>query len=156
MYIFLALTTGAIIVASRVANAALAVRVGSMRSSFVNHLAGTLFAGLLLVVGLRTGVLQWSGIPLVYFLGGALGVLVVAASNYAVQHAGAVVFAVLILTFQLMTSAAIDHFGWMGAAVIPMTLARAAGLVLIVGGAALVVPDRAARRPADANAPDEA
>ena len=149
MYILLALTTGAITVASRIANAALATRVGNMRSSFVNHLAGTLFAGLLLAVGVRTGVLRWSGIPLLYFLGGSLGVLVVAASNYAVQHAGAVVFAVLILTFQLITSAGIDHFGWMGGDVIPMTIERGMGLALIIGGAVLVVTDRAARRPAD-------
>ena len=150
MYILLALTTGAITVASRVVNAALATRVGSMRSSFVNHLAGTLFAGLLLAVGVRTGVLRWSGIPLVYFIGGSLGVLIVAASNYAVQHAGAVVFAVLILTVQLMTSAGIDHFGWMGGDVIPMTIERGVGLALIIGGAVLVVTDRAARRPAEA------
>jgi len=150
MYILLALTTGAITVASRIVNAALATRVGNMRSSFVNHLAGALFAGLLLAVGVRTGVLRWSGIPLVYFLGGSLGVLIVAASNYAVQYAGAVVFAVLILTFQLITSAAIDHFGWMGGEVIPMTVERGVGLALIIGGAVLVVTDRAARRPADA------
>ncbi len=149
MYILLALTTGAITVASRIANAALASRVGSMRSSFVNHLAGTLFAGVLLAVGVRTGVLRWSGIPLVYFLGGSLGVLVVAASNYAVQYAGTVVFAVLILTFQLITSAGIDHFGWMGGEVIPMTIERGVGLALIIGGAVLVVTDRVARRPAD-------
>jgi transporter family-2 protein len=156
MYIILALITGGITVASRVANAALATRVGNMRSSFVNHLAGALFAGLLLAVGIRTGVLQWSGIPLVYFLGGAFGVLIVAASNYAVQHAGAVVFAVLILTFQLITSAAIDHFGWMGGTVIPMTLERAFGLVLIIGGAVLVVTDRAARRVPEAPTSSEA
>ncbi len=149
MYILLAIATGTITVVSRVVNAALAIRIGSLIGSFVNHIVGAAFAGVLLAVGLRTGVLRWSGIPLVYFLGGALGVLIVAASNYAVQHAGAVVFAVLLLAFQLLSSAAIDHFGWMGGDVIPMTIERGVGLVLIIGGAVLVVTDRAARRPAD-------
>jgi len=150
MYILLAIATGTITVVSRVVNAALATRIGSLRGSFVNHIVGALFAGLLLAIGMRTGVLRWSGIPLVYFLGGSLGVLIVAASNYAVQHAGTVVFAVLLLAFQLLSSACIDHFGWMGGDVIPMTLERGAGLALIIGGAVLVVTDRAARRSADA------
>ena len=150
MYILLAIVTGTITVVSRVVNAALATRIGSLRGSFVNHIVGALFAGLLLAVGVRTGVLRWSGIPLAYFLGGSLGVLIVAASNYAVQHAGAVVFAVLLLAFQLVSSACIDHFGWMGGDVIPMTLTRGVGLALIVGGAVLVVTDRAAHRPAGA------
>ena len=150
MYILLALATGTITVVSRVVNAALAIRIGSLRGSFANHVVGAAFAGLLLVVGLRAGVLRGGGIPLVYFLGGSLGVLIVAASNYAVQHAGAVVFAVLLLAFQLISSACIDHFGWMGGDVIPMTLTRGVGLALIIGGAVLVVTDRAARRPAGA------
>jgi transporter family-2 protein len=150
MYILLAIATGTITVVSRVVNAALATRIGSLRGSFVNHIVGALFAGLLLLVGVRTGVLRWSGIPLMYFFGGSLGVLIVAASNYAVQHAGTVVFAVLLLAFQLLSSACIDHFGWMGGDVISMTFTRGAGLALIIGGAVLVVTDRAARRPADA------
>lgn len=146
MFVFLALVNGALTVMSRVTNAALAVRVGSLRGAFVNHLVGTLCAGLLLLAGLRTGLLRFDGIPLVYFSGGCLGVLVVAASNYAVQHAGVVVFSVLLLTFQLLASAAIDHWGLMGGQVVPLTVSRACGLALVIVGALLVVSDRAQLR----------
>lgn len=145
MYILLALTNGAITVMSRVVNAALATRVGNLEGSFVNHLVGALFAGGLLLVGIRTGVLHLTGIPLIYFSGGCLGVLVVAASNYAVQEAGVVLFSVLLLTFQLLTSAVIDHFGLVGGDVIPLTGPRVLGLVLLLVGAVLVVTDRTRR-----------
>lgn len=142
MFILLALVNGTITVLSRIVNAALAARVGSLRGSLVNHAVGLGFAGLLLIAGLRTGTFQWEGIPLVYFVGGCLGVLVVAASNYAVQHIGAVLFSVLLLAFQLLTSAVIDHFGLMGGDTIPLTGPRALGLVLLVVGAVLVITDR--------------
>ena len=51
MYILLAIVTGTITVVSRVVNAALATRIGSLRGSFVNHIVGALFAGLPLAVG---------------------------------------------------------------------------------------------------------
>ena len=150
MFVLLALVNGTITVISRIVNAALAIRVGSLRGSLVNHAVGSAFAGLLLVAGLRTGVLQWGGVPLIYFAGGCLGVLIVAISNYAVQHAGAAVFSVLLLTFHLLGSALIDHFGLMGGAVIPITIPRVIGLALIIVGASLVVTERADARAARA------
>jgi len=143
MFILLALVNGTITVLSRVVNAALSARIGSLRGSLVNHVVGFGFAGLLLAVGIRTGTLQWGRVPVIYFTGGCLGVLIVAASNYAVRHAGTVLFAVLLLTFQLMSSAVIDHFGLMGGDMIPITALRAIGLVLVIAGALLVITDRA-------------
>ncbi len=141
LYVFLAISNGALTVGSRMVNAALGAAMGSLQGSFVNHLVGSLGAALLLVVGVRTGALVLEGVPWIYLTGGCLGVLIVAVSNYAVRTIGAALFAVLLLTGQLVSSAGIDHFGWLSAQRIIMTPAKLFGLALILIGAALVVTD---------------
>ncbi|PSQ84308.1 MAG: hypothetical protein BRD40_01315 [Bacteroidetes bacterium QS_1_65_9] len=126
LFVFLAAANGLMTVLSRMVNAALGSAVGSLRGSFVNHTVGTLTAGALLLAGLRMGAFRLTGIPWIYFIGGCLGVLVVAASNYAVRHVGAALFATLLLTGQLFTSAVIDHFGLLGKVRIAATPGRRA------------------------------
>lgn len=127
---------------SRVVNAVLSDRVGSLRGSLVNHAVGWIGSGLLLAFGIGTGVLQLGGVSWLYLSGGCLGVLVVAASNYAVRHIGTVLFSVLLLTFQLVTSAVIDHFALLGQEMVPITPVRLVGLALLALGAALVLTDQ--------------
>ena len=129
---------------SRVVNAALSDHVGSLRGSLVNHGVGLALVAGLLAVGVGQGTVQVGGVPPLYLTGGILGVMVVAASNYAVRHAGAVLFSVLVLAFQLVGSALIDHFGWLGQAPIPLSPSRLLGLVLLILGAVLVVTDQQA------------
>jgi transporter family-2 protein len=142
MFFLLALTNGLLAVLSRVVNASLSDHVGSLRGSLVNHAVGLAAVAGLVLVGMGTGTIRAAGIAPVYLSGGVLGVLVVAASNYAVRHAGAALFAVLILTFQLLGSALIDHFGWLGQAPITLSWTRMLGLGLLIAGAVLVVTDR--------------
>jgi transporter family-2 protein len=149
MFVLLALINGGLTVLSRVVNAVLSDRIGSMGGSLVNHAVGGAAAGLLLLAGVGTGTLRLAGVPWWQFAGGCLGVLVVAASNYAVRHAGAALFAVLLLLFQLVTSAVIDHWGLLGQPPMPITPLRLLGLVLLGTGAVLVVTDRE-QKPADA------
>lgn len=142
MFIVLAVVNGGLTVLSRVVNAVLSDRVGSMRGSLVNHAVGWGGAGCLLVMGMGAGTLQLTGVSWWMLTGGCFGVLVVAASNYAVRHAGTALFAVLLLTFQLITSAVIDHFALLGQDPMPVTPLRLLGLVLLIVGAVLVVTDR--------------
>ena len=127
---------------SRVVNAVLSDRVGSLRGSFVNHAVGWIGSGLLLAFGVGTGMLHLGGVSWLYLSGGCLGVLVVAASNYAVRHIGTALFSVLLLTFQLVTSAVIDHFALLGQEMVPITPVRLVGLALLALGAALVLTDQ--------------
>lgn len=138
LFILLSLFNGAMLSFQQVMNAALAVRVGSMRSSVVNHLIGALLAGFLLVIGFQTGQFKISGIPVIYFFGGCLGVCTVAMGNYAIPRIGVVTMAILFMSSQLLTSSIIDHFGLFGAKVIPLTVSHIIGIVLLVAGAALV------------------
>lgn len=144
-FALLATINGLFTVFSRMVNASLATAVGSLRGSFVNHLVGTVGAGFLLLVGLQIDMAQLATIPWIYFIGGCLGVLIVAASNYAVRHIGAALFAMLLLAGQLLTSAFIDHYSLLGNVRIPITPARIAGIILLLGGALLVITDRSAR-----------
>lgn len=158
MFVLLAFTNGLFAVLARVVNAALSDHVGSLRGSLVNHTVGLAVVGILLLGGLGTGVVRVMGIAPVYLSGGVLGVLVVAASNYAVRHAGSTLFAVLVLTFQLIGSALIDHFGWLGQSPIALSWPRMLGLGLLIVGAVLVVTDRETIDAAEAEAaalPDE-
>lgn len=142
MFIILAVANGGLTVLSRVVNAVLSDRVGSLRGSLINHAVGWFGTGLLLTFSLSTGTLHLGEVPWFYLSGGCLGVLVVAASNYAVRHIGTALFSVLLLTFQLITSAVIDHFALLGQKMVPLTAARVVGLVLLAFGAALVLTDQ--------------
>jgi bacterial/archaeal transporter family-2 protein len=135
MYILLALCNGVIGATSRLVNAALATRAGSLRGSLINHIVGTLVAAAFLLAGVRTGVLQVGGLAWFYWIGGCMGVFVVAASNYAVPRIGAVLLGVLLLAAQLITSAGLDHFGLLGGTAIELSWMRIAGLVLVLVGA---------------------
>ncbi len=143
MFFALAFANGLLAVGSRVVNAALSDHVGSLRGSLVNHLVGAAAVGVVLLVGIGSGALS-AGLEVapIYWSGGVLGVLVVAASNYAVRHTGVTLFAVLILAFQLIGSALIDHYGLLGQSPIALSWPRLLGLGLLIGGALLVVTDR--------------
>ena len=155
MFFVLAFANGLLAVASRVVNASLSDHVGSLRGSFVNHAVGLGAVGLVLLLGISTGTVRVTGIAPVYLSGGVLGVLVVAASNYAVRHAGAALFAVLILAFQLIGSALIDHFGWLGQSPITLSWTRVLGLGLLIVGSTLVVTDQETVAAADAHSADD-
>jgi len=143
MFFLLAFANGLLAVLARVINARLSGHVGSLRGSLVNHAVGLAGVVLLLAVGVGSGTLRLTGIAPVYLSGGILGVLVVAASNYAVRHAGAALFGVLLLAFQLAGSALIDHYGWLGQTPIALSWTRLLGLGCLIVGAVLVVTEQA-------------
>ncbi|HLD44423.1 MAG TPA: DMT family transporter, partial [bacterium] len=103
---------------------------------------GTLFSGLLLLVGLGSGALTLTGIPYYYFLGGCIGFLVVAGNNFAVPHLGTMLTTLIIVACQLVTSALMDHFGILGGETIPLSGLRIAGIVVIFLGAVLVFDNK--------------
>ncbi|MBI2345321.1 MAG: DMT family transporter [Deltaproteobacteria bacterium] len=120
---------------SRLINAALGLRVGALPSSLINHLVGTVVAGLLLLV-IRTGTVRFD-LPLYYFCGGLLGVLVVCGWNYALPRIGNTFLAILVIGTQIGGSAVIDHFGLLGGAAFPISTSSITGLALLLIGAIL-------------------
>ena len=147
MFYLLALANGVIGALSRLVNAALGTYVGSLESSWINHVVGTVVAGGLLLAGWRTGTLQWGGLAWYYWIGGCLGVGVVAASNYAVPRIGAMLLGMILLAAQLVTGAGLDAAGALGGTAIPLTGTRAFGLLLLIAGALLTLTERGGRPP---------
>ncbi len=79
------------------------------------------------------------GLPPYAFLGGVLGVAVVAGTILAIQHLGVLAALTVIVASQLLTAALIDQFGWFGQMQITMTPARTAGLLLVLLGVVLMM-----------------
>lgn len=142
IFSLLAFVNGGLLMLSQLLNAGLGLRIGPFGGSFINHLAGALFGGLLLIVGLGAGHFIFSGIPFLYFLGGCIGVFIVALFNYSVPRVGAAFMSVLWTSAQLLVSSLIDHFGWLGGEIIPLTVTRFMGIGLLMVGASLVFSGR--------------
>jgi bacterial/archaeal transporter family-2 protein len=138
-HLLLAILCGSIATLSRLVNSALASFVGTLSGSFINHVVGTFFAGLLLCIGLGQGSLQFTGIPLYFFIGGILGVFAVTFNNYAIPFIGVASMTILMLFAQLLSSSFIDHFGLLGAQIVPLTFLKLIGLCMLFMGAFLVV-----------------
>ena len=70
--------------------------------------------------------------------GGALGAFFVAATIIIAPKLGATTMVALVLAGQLVASLALDHFGWLGYPVHPVSLGRIAGVALVAVGAWMV------------------
>ena len=70
--------------------------------------------------------------------GGLLGAFLVAATIVLAPRLSAGTMIALIVTGQMATSIVLDHFGLVGYPVHPVNVLRLAGVVLLVGGVALI------------------
>ncbi len=103
------------------------------------HVAGLAFALLAMLTIERQAGRPWGSwwwLVVVTGLGG-LGILV--ALSAAVGHLGAATALGISIAVQLLTTLVVDHFGWLGVPVQPITWQRALGVVLLLVGARLVM-----------------
>ncbi len=77
-------------------------------------------------------------VPMICWTGGLLGALFVATSTFVVPKIGAGVFVAAVLFGQIIVSTAMDHNGWLGVPIDPITLQRVSGVVLIFAGLWLI------------------
>lgn len=68
------------------------------------------------------------------WIGGAAGVLFITAALLLAPKLGAATFIIAVVAGQMVVSVVVDHFGLMGFAQKPVSLARLAGVALILGG----------------------
>lgn len=113
---------------------------GAMEASAILHLVGAVAGALWLVVGLRgsPGLAGAGGAPWWAFLGGAIGVSLMAGLNRAVPAVGVALATALLVAAQLSFSLLFEHYGWLELPRNPATLTRGLGVVLLVLGAFLV------------------
>lgn len=125
----MAVAAGALIGLSRQVNGRLALARGALGASFWNNLVGALA----LLLAAFAFPPDWSAlreVPAWAWLGGALGVLFVAAGSWLVARIGAARTALLVIAGQMVTGAALDtlRMGWDGGAL------RGLGVAVILLG----------------------
>ena len=119
---------------------ALGRRVGTIGAAgFGVVLAAILVVALALVFGRGGSIVASIHQPRWMWLGGLFGAAIVLAIAYAPPRIGTFATVALLIAGQLAAGASIDAFGWMGSPRIPMTVTRAAGLLLVAAGAALTL-----------------
>lgn len=111
--IAISLISGAFVIISMVINSRLGSKIGVMHSTFMNYFVG--FSILLLVFLLSyksniNNITLLNSVPIWAYLGGILGVLVVALSNVVIPKIPAIYSTLLIFIGQLYTGIIIEFF----------------------------------------------
>ena len=102
---------------------------------------GAVTAIIIGLTGWQAGALApLASVPKVLLLAGAMGAALVFAIAWTLQpgRLGAGSFFITLLAGQVITGLIISHFGWFGQAVDPINMIKIIGVILMVGGAAIV------------------
>jgi transporter family-2 protein len=112
--------------------------IGVIQSVFIVNLGGAVASGLILLfIGFNLN--QLSQVPWYAICAGIFGVIVVSVTNYVIPHIGVASTLSLIIAGQLIAGMVIDRFGIFNSAVRPFDINRLIGLILISGGAWLIL-----------------
>lgn len=114
---------------------------GPALATAISFFVGTIAAVIVATLILRESLPDVSSIPSApwwVWTGGVLGALYVLASILLTPHLGAATTIGLIVAGQMAASILIDHFGLIRVPVHELSIPRLIGVVLIIGGAALV------------------
>jgi transporter family-2 protein len=116
-------------------------RVGTIEAvGFSTLVAGTTGIVVLLVARRSlSGVGQASHQPLWMWLGGILSAFIVLSITFAAPKIGVAAAIGLVITGNLVVAAAIDRFGWFGVDRIALEWTRVMGILLLAGGATLLL-----------------
>ena len=114
---------------------AIGKRLGGTASSFIIHLSGAIFSGVLLVLEGGENIREWHKLPW-YMLGaGIFGLILYQTINVTLPRLGSTLMIALIIVGQLVVGIVIDQFGLFGVATRHIDLARILGVIaLLVGG----------------------
>ena len=141
LYLLLALAAGAMLPFQFGINAQLAQWLGSpIRAAFVSFLVGTiaLFVISLFVRRALPSTARVGDVPWWVWIGGLLGAFYVAGSIVSAPKLGAATLTAAVVAGQSLASIFVDRFGWVGFEEQPLSAGRATGMLLVVGGVALV------------------
>lgn len=113
-------------------------KLGIFESVFIVHLGGALIALVpMLYLGHRLG--EWRTVPWYAFGTGVFGLVVISAISYMIPRVGAAAAVTTLVAGQLLISAALDHFGWLGASERALDAPRLFGLAVVFVGVWLTV-----------------
>lgn len=106
------------------------------QAAFFSFLVGSII--LAIMIGFqqasKPSVAELMNIPAWLWLGGLLGAFNISMSIILAPRLGALSFVIVVVCGQLITSAVLDHFGWLGFAKHPINWQRISGIVLVLTG----------------------
>jgi transporter family-2 protein len=122
-------------------NSRLGKDLGTLPAATVSFAVGlVLLMAVTLAFGGGLGDLGDIGnVPVGYLIGGLLGAVYVTCVLITVRDLGAGGVVAATIAGQLAMAVVVDHFGWLGVARQPVTVARVAGIALLAAGVFLVV-----------------
>jgi transporter family-2 protein len=136
----LAVIGGVLLAIQAPTNAILGKASGSpIVAAFISFLIGTIALGA--AVAATSGRLfapELKQVPWYAWVGGFYGAFFVAVAAFGAPRVGVGVLLTAAIAGQLAAALVLDHYGLLGLERHPVTLTRAAGLVLVIIGAALV------------------
>jgi len=140
-FLLLALIAGIMMAFQGSVNGAFSKLIGGWEATLVVHLTG-LFLVLFCLFVLHLGRGDWQKIsqaPAHFYLGGILNVAIIFAVMTAIAQAGPGKATTAILVGQLLCALLINHFGLFGLDQSPLTWGKVLGVVLLLGGAKLII-----------------
>ncbi len=117
----------------------LGARVGVMESVFIIHLGGLVLSALILLFMWGGNMGAWKSVPWYILIGGAYGVVILATYSFAIPRIGLATTVTLAIVAQLILSAILDHYGFLGSVQHPLGLRRLIGMLVLLGGTWLIV-----------------
>jgi bacterial/archaeal transporter family-2 protein len=139
MAVFLAVIAGMAVSIQAPLSSILNQQIGQIESVFIVHLGGTVAAGIILLVIGGGNMRAWRNAPWYTYLAGLLGLVVIASINIAIVRMGSIATVSIMFASQLALGGLLDHFGWLGLEVRPLTLPRLLGMVVMGFGAWLTI-----------------
>lgn len=114
-------------------------RLGTLESVFITYFGGGILIGLVMLIQRGGNLSASAAVPWYVYFSGALGLVIVGALAYSAPRLGLVAAFTIFVAAQFAMGALIDHFGWMGSAVRPLTFSRLAGMTVVLAGVWLII-----------------
>jgi transporter family-2 protein len=117
---------------------AMSERVGGTASSFIVHLSGAIFSGVLLFLRGGEKMRDWQSLPWYMLIAGVWGLILYLTISVTLPKLGGTMVVTLIIIGQLLIGTLIDQFGWLGVPVHPISWTRIAGILVLIAGGYLI------------------
>lgn len=138
LIIFIGLIGGAAVGFQSPIAGAMGQRVGGIASSFIVHLSGMLFSLVFLFFRKGENIAGWHRLPWYMLISGIFGVILYQCISLVLPRLGGTLMVTLIIIGQLLVNVIVDHFGWLGVPIHPISLSRVLGVLILMAGGYLI------------------
>lgn len=114
-------------------------RLGTLESVFITYFSGGVLIGLIMLIQRGGNLSAGPALPWYAYSSGALGLIIVGTLSYSAPRLGLVAAFTIFVSVQFAMGALVDHFGWMGSTVRPVTGSRLCGMAVVLAGIWLII-----------------